>query len=308
MSFKSKPIHHFKFFFLCYFFLQKFVNMRELNLDYCQYLTEILDVSCLPNVETLSFTNCKNLITIHDSVGFLNKLKTLNAMGCSKLKSFPPIKLTSLQQLQLSFCESLESFPEILCEMENITNIDLMGTSIEEFLFSFQNLTGLRVLQILGGGTFRLPSRILTMPTLSLVIAWGCLLPKKNDILSSMAYSNVQELCLPKCNLSDEFLPITWFANLEELDLSRNNFTILPECITECHFLRTLLLDYCKCLREIRGIPPNLKCFSAFGCESMTSSCRSMLLNQVLFSLYKYLTSYAIAQCNLCLLNLRIND
>ncbi|RHN55265.1 putative leucine-rich repeat domain, L domain-containing protein [Medicago truncatula] len=259
--------------------------MRELNLDNCKYLTHIFDVSCLPNLEKISFRHCENLMTIDSSVGFLNKLKIIRADGCLKLMSFPPMELTSLQRLELSFCDSLECFPEILGEMENITEIVLEGTSIEELSYSFQNLTGLRKLQIRRSGVLRLPSNILMMPKLSYILVEGILLlPNKNDNLSSSTSSNVEILRLPNCNLSDEFLQtsLAWFANVIHLDLSRNSFTILPEFIKECHFLITLNLNDCTCLREIRGIPPNLKRLSALQCESLSSSCRSMLLNQEL--------------------------
>ncbi|MCH83214.1 disease resistance protein, partial [Trifolium medium] len=76
---------------------------------------------------------------------------------CSKLNSFPPMKLTSLEQLELSFCESLKWFPEILGQMKNTKIIVLKGTVIEEFPFSFQNLTGLHTLGIWGSGMLRLP-------------------------------------------------------------------------------------------------------------------------------------------------------
>ncbi|PNX75125.1 disease resistance protein (TIR-NBS-LRR class), partial [Trifolium pratense] len=110
-----------------------------------------------------------------------------NTQRCSKLKSFPPMKLTSLEQLELSFCESLELFPEILGQMKNIERIVLKGTSIEEFPLSFQNLTGLHTLRIWGSGMLRLP-----------------------------------ELWLIKCNLPDELLPtlLMWFAN--ELHVARS--------------------------------------------------------------------------------------
>ena len=94
-------------------------------------------------------------------------------------------------------------------------------------------------------------------------------------------------ISLKKCNLSDECLPIVimWSANVEMLNLSKHNFTILPECIKDFQFLSSLTLDDCKFLREIRGIPPNLKWLSAKHCKSLTSSTRNMLLNQVFFSL-----------------------
>jgi len=260
--------------------------MRELNLDKCQYLTRIHDISNLPNLEIFSFKNCKNLIEIHKSVGFLNKLEILNAEGCSKLVSFPPLKSTSLQELRLSYCRSLKTFPEILGETKNITRIRLFDTSIEKLPVSFQNLTGLLNLNIIGNEMLRLPSSIFRMPALSKINFEDCLLPKKNDILSSMVFtSRAVDIELIKCNLSDEFLPILvmWSAKVKILDLSGNNFTILPECMKDCRFLLFLKLDDCQCLREIRGIPPNLKHLSAIRCKSLTSSCKNMLLNQVWF-------------------------
>ncbi|KAL2334262.1 hypothetical protein Fmac_015475 [Flemingia macrophylla] len=112
--------------------------------------------------------------------------------------------------------------------------------------------------------------------------------PKENEsakrVSSSTVFSNVQRARLRSCNLSDGFFPtvIPWFANVKELDLSSNNFTIIPECIKQCQFLTRLYLDNCERLQEIRGIPPNLKYFSAIKCLSLTASCRSMFLSQEL--------------------------
>jgi Leucine-rich repeat (LRR) protein len=264
--------------------------MTELNLDSCQYLTRIHDVSNLPNLEIFSFEWCKNLIEIHKSVGFLNKLEILKAGGCIKLMSFPPLKLTSLQELELSYCESLKTFPEILGEVKNIKRITLTNTSIQKLPLSFQNLTGLNDIWILRNGMLRLPSSIFSMPNLSSIEVDGCILPKLDEKLSSMVTTIPEHhlyIELKKCNLSDEFLPILvmWSANVECLDLSGNNFTILPECIKDFHLLWSLTLDDCKYLREIRGIPPKLKLLSATNCKSLTSSSRNMLLNQVLFCL-----------------------
>jgi Leucine-rich repeat (LRR) protein len=264
--------------------LKTFMNLRELNLNNCLHLRHILNVSGLQNLEKFSFQNCKSLITIHDSIGLLSKLKILDAKGCSKLKSFPPMKLISLEQLELSFCESLKWFPEILGPMKNMERIVLKGTSIEEFPLSFQNLTGLRTLGIWGSGKIRLPSSILLMPNLSSIYAQGCqLLPIQN----SMMFSNVQKLRLIKCNIPDEFLPTLFmsFANVEYINLLGSNFTILPECLKECRVLTSLILNCCKYLREIKAIPPSLKYMSALRCESLTSASRSMLLNQVTFCL-----------------------
>ncbi|RDX66260.1 TMV resistance protein N, partial [Mucuna pruriens] len=267
----------------------KFVNINVLNFDECEGLTQIPDISGLSNLEKISFRNSENLITIHESLGFLGKLKFLDAFGCSKLRSFPPLMLTSLEKLELSYCSSLESFPEILGKMENISELVLEASGIKELPFSFQNLSGLETLQLRHCGMLRLPSSIVMMPRLAEIIAWewkGWLLPEQVEdeekVNSMVVPSNVDCLRLSGCNLSDNLLSIglTWFANVKDLDLSRNNFTVLPECISYCHFLWKLHLDYCHFLREIRGIPPNIQHFSARVCKSLSSSSRSTLLNQ----------------------------
>ncbi|KAL2578143.1 hypothetical protein AAZV13_16G180800 [Glycine max] len=243
-----------------------FVNLRTLNFDGCKCLTQIPDVSGLPNLEEFSFEHCLNLITVHNSIGFLDKLKTLNAFRCKRLRSFPPIKLTSLEKLNLSFCYSLESFPKILGKMENIRELCLSNSSITELSFSFQNLAGLQALDLSflsPHAIFKVPSSIVLMPELTEIFVvglkgWQWLKQEEGEEKTGSIVSS-KELCL-----------------------SENNFTILPECIKECQFLRILDVCDCKHLREIRGIPPNLKHFFAINCKSLTSSSISKFLNQEL--------------------------
>nr|WIL60024.1 nodulation protein [Melilotus officinalis] len=242
--------------------LSKKFNVKVLILDQCEYLTHIPDVSGLPNLEKFSFQNCHNLITIHNSVGYLNKLEILDALGCNKIETFPPLQLPSLKKLNLRWCDSLKSFPELLCKMTNIKQIWLWNTIVEPF--SLQYLNELRGLHMHESGMFRFP--------------------KHTDKLYSIVFSNVESLNLAKCNLSDECLSILlkWCVNVIYLNLSGNNFKILPECLSECHHIRELDLNYCKSLEEIRGIPPNLKILFAIECYSLSSSSRRMLLSQKL--------------------------
>ncbi|GAU50086.1 hypothetical protein TSUD_192130 [Trifolium subterraneum] len=134
---------------------------------------------------------------------------------------------------------------------------------------------------------FKLPSCIVAMPKLVEIIVWALgewqfPLDGGEDKVISTVSSNVECLSLALCELSNDFFStgLTWFVNVKELDLSNNNFTILPECIKEYHLLRKLHLDSCQYLQEVRGIPPNLKIFSAQLCKSWTST--EMLLNQEL--------------------------
>jgi hypothetical protein len=241
--------------------MQKFQDMTVLILDHCEYLTHIPDVSGLSNLEKLSFDECMNLITIYNSIGHLNKLERLSAFGCGKLKCFPPLGLASLKEFNLSHCVSLKSFPKLLCKMTNIKAIWLSNTSIGELPSSFQNLSELDKLVVWGGMRF----------------------PKQNDKMYSIVFSNVTNLELRECNLSDECLQIVlkWCVNVKHLDLSQNNFKIFPECLSECHLLNNIILDLCISLEEIRGIPPNLEWLFAKECISLSLSSRRMLLSQV---------------------------
>jgi hypothetical protein len=148
--------------------------------------------------------------------------------------------------------------------MTNIKEVYLYyNTSIGELPSSFQNLSELDELSV-RGGMLRFQ--------------------KQNDKMYSIVFSNVTHLILRECNLSYECLQIVlkWCVNVEVLNLSRNyNLKIIPECLSECHHLKHLDMYYCTSLEEIRGIPPNLEGLFAYGCESLCSSSRRMLMSQV---------------------------
>ncbi|XP_057446541.1 disease resistance protein RPV1-like isoform X2 [Lotus japonicus] len=286
---------------------KKFETMKVLNLDFCESLTEIPNLTGLPNLEELSFEFCSKLITIDCSVGLLAKLKSLNAGYCSQLRSFPSLKLPSLEKLYLHGCLSLESFPEILEKMENIRKLDLRCTNISKFPHSFGNLTRLLFMWV----SHLLPLRSLdTMPELlwleisqrriyyedseseseEEVMDGGAveLVPTfLNEKESSMLLpSKLECLTLEQSHLSDEYLVLvpSLFPNLQELELMDcPSITVVPECIKECRFLRRLFLNRCEQLREIcEGILPRLNKLVVCGCPSLSSSCRSMLVRQEL--------------------------
>ncbi|RZB62066.1 TMV resistance protein N [Glycine soja] len=243
--------------------LRKLGHLTVLKFDWCKFLTQIPDVSDLPNLRELSFQWCESLVAVDDSIGFLNKLKKLNAYGCRKLTSFPPLHLTSLETLELSHCSSLEYFPEILGEMENIERLDLHGLPIKELPFSFQNLIGLQQLSMFGCGIVQLRCSLAMMPKLSAFKFVNCnrwqwveseeAEEKVGSIISSEARFWTHSFSAKNCNLCDDFF-----------------------------LTGSLNVSHCKHLQEIRGIPQNLRLFNARNCASLTSSSKSMLLNQEL--------------------------
>jgi Leucine-rich repeat (LRR) protein len=182
--------------------------------------------------------------------------------------------------------------------MKNLNKIILGKTSIKEFPFSFHNLTELEYLLINGHGELCLPSSILMIPNLSDVTINGYsqLLAKPNDKRSSTLSSNVRDISLEIRRHDFLTIALTWFSNVETLSLKGSDIKVLPECLKNCRFLKSIKLDGCKYLKEIRGIPPYLKILFAFGCKSLTSSSKSKLMSQVLlyFLAYNHLILYFI--------------
>ncbi|KAI9108284.1 hypothetical protein K1719_020767 [Acacia pycnantha] len=117
-----------------------------LNLKGCEYVIEIPDLSNLRNLREFNLWNCKNLIEIHDSIGYLQKLEILDVGVCVRLKTFPrAIKLPSLRQLSLTDCSSLKYFPAILEKTSD--NLGILNIGGCEYVKEISNLSNLRNLK-----------------------------------------------------------------------------------------------------------------------------------------------------------------
>ncbi|KAF7813110.1 TMV resistance protein N-like isoform X1 [Senna tora] len=263
---------------------KRFENLSVLNLSECSFITQISDISGIPNLTELCLKNCENLIKIDDSVGYLRKLQRLDAYDCENLRHFPRcLKLPTLEDLSLTGCSSLRKFPEIQEKMECITSLDLSRTNLG-LPFSIRNLTALEeiIMEDYGRG-LHLSSSISLLPEPKDTNIEGCQAQECPE-MSSILFPNMEEIVLNRCNISDGFLPIclTWFVNVKHLDLRRSNFMILPACIKECLYLKSLDLSDCMHLREVRGIPPNIEQLYAMNCISLNSESRSLLMSQEL--------------------------
>ena len=270
--------------------------MKVLDFSKNKWITHIPDVSSAKYLETLDFSYCVNLTKIDESVGRLDNLRILNLRCCEMLRSLPSLMLPSLERLQLLFCSRLESFPEILGKTEQLRVLSLFFTSIKELPHSICNLTRLQDIQVrnleLKHHSLLVPSSIFMLRELNKLSILGferLLLPNQDEgaeKVSLVVSSSIKDLRLSDCKLSDELLQLFLprFSNVKKLDLSGNDFTILPAWIKGCHSLRSLHLDDCQNLQEIGGIPPKIEFLTARHCTSMSCSSRELLSNKV--SLY----------------------
>ncbi|XP_050132660.1 TMV resistance protein N-like isoform X2 [Malus sylvestris] len=272
---------------------QNLAMLTSLNLSGSKFLEKIPNLSGSPNLSKLILDECKRLVEVDDSVGFLDKLDRLSLYGCSRLERFATrLRLRSLHMLTLYGCTRLKSFPEIEAEMESLKYLNISKSGIRELPSSIAYLTGLRMLtatecENLTGTSLH---HIYGLQHLDYIEMDGCpklvTFGKFSTRLDTSHYNgiplalfNVGELSLDGCNLSenDFLVPLQYepsslhcWSTLTNLDLSRNNFVSLPECISKFVNLRWLILKGCKRLREIpHALPPNLWSLYLDDCTSL---------------------------------------
>ncbi|KAK2350345.1 disease resistance protein RPV1 [Trifolium repens] len=258
----------------------KLDSLEKLDLSNCHNLRSIPRLK-LDSLKELDLSHCYSLESFPSvGDGSLENIIFLNIKQCIILKSIPPLKVTLLEKFNISHCLSLESFPEILGDMRNIPELHLDNIPIKELPFPFHNLTPPQTLYPCDCDCeiFDLPNRVGTMSMMAESTIKG------EEKVSPMKSSHVEYICLHGRKLSDEYWSISFmlFANVKELHLAYNQFTVLPKSMEKCNFIWKLVLDGCLKLKEIKGIPPCLRNLSALNCHSLTSSSKSKLLNQEL--------------------------
>ncbi|XP_058779383.1 TMV resistance protein N-like [Vicia villosa] len=268
---------------------KKFEHLTFMNFSDCDSLTKLPDVSATPNLTRILVNNCRNLVDIHESVGDLDKLVTLSTEECPKLKSFPRgLRSKYLEYLNLRKCSNIQSFPDVLAEVENMKNIDIGGTGIKKFPSSIENFKGLEELVLTSCANVEdLPSNTDMFQSIEELNVEGCpqlpkLLWKSLENRTNDWHPKLSNLSLKNCNVSDEDLELILkcFLQLKWLILSDNNFLTIPDCIEDLSHLLLLNLENCKHLRDISVLPPYLQYIDARKCMALTPQSSDVLLSQ----------------------------
>ena len=121
-----------------------------MNFNSNQYIRKLPDLlSATPNVKKLDLRDCRRLVNVPHSVGYLDKLESWDLRNCVELQILPScIAMKSLKYLRLFYCQRVKRFPDIPQEMENLKYLSLGYTAIRELPPSIENLTGLERLEI----------------------------------------------------------------------------------------------------------------------------------------------------------------
>ena len=142
----------------CCFLLQvlHFENLKRINLEHCESIQKLPKLLA-PNLKEFDLSYCENLVEIHESIGLLDKLETLNLLGCKKLQALPRrLEFKSPILFYLKYCESIQELPELCAP--NLKDLDLSFcknlVKIHEFVgfldkLKYFNLFGCEKLQAL---------------------------------------------------------------------------------------------------------------------------------------------------------------
>ncbi|KAL6343081.1 hypothetical protein AAG906_017893 [Vitis piasezkii] len=241
-------------------------------------------------LDSLCLRNCKNLTSLPSSIFGFKSLATLSCSGCSQL----------------------ESFPEILQDMESLRNLYLDGTAIREIPSSIQRLRGLQSLFLSRcKNLVNLPESICNLTSLKTLVVSHCpnfnKLPDNLGRLQSLLYLSVEHLdsmnfplpslsglcslrtlMLQACNLREISSEIYYLSSLGALYLMGNHFSRTPDGISQLYNLKILVLSHCKMLQHIPELPSSLRCLDAHHCTSLENlSSQSNLLWSSLFKCFK---------------------
>lgn len=226
--------------------------MKILDLSHSHKLLRTPDFSRSPNLETLVLKDCISLLRVHESVGHLVRLVSLNLEGCRSLKELPRSigNLKNLETLVISGCSSLDELPS---EVEWMESLKILKA---DNIWKYQ----------LNSATHK--TNFWQAPLCSWVSK-----PRKfvNVSLPHLPQSLVS-LSLMDCNLLEDAFPLE-FGNLillQKLDLSKNLMHSLPEGIRRLSSLQTLSFKSCHLLQSLIGLP-DVKELYVNECKSLSA-------------------------------------
>ncbi|KAK7407269.1 hypothetical protein VNO78_09029 [Psophocarpus tetragonolobus] len=255
--------------------VQNLVNLKDIDLRFCENLVEVPDLSMAINLEDLSLSQCKSLRQVHPSILSLPKLQRLDLEGCTEIESFQSgLHLESLQDLRLSNCSSLKEFSVSSMELRNLW---LDGTHIHELPSSIWRCANLKFITAQGcdnlGGFGDKLSHDPRTSFNSLVLSGCKQLNASNlcSILDGMRSLTTLELenCLNLRTVPDN---IGMLSSLQRLKLSGSNVESLPTSLKNLLMLRRLYLDNCMKLFSLPELPQSLWLLSAVNCASLVAN------------------------------------
>ncbi|KAH9725723.1 ADP-ribosyl cyclase/cyclic ADP-ribose hydrolase [Citrus sinensis] len=228
--------------------------LKVMKLSHSQDLIKTPNFTEVSNLEELDLEGCTSLREIHPSLLLYSKLIILNLKDCTSLTTLPgKISMKSLKTLVLSGCSKLiKKFLEFDGNMNDLSELCLDRTIIEELPLSIQHLTGLTLLNLKDCKNIKsLPISLTRLKCLRTLKLSGCSKFRKfPEIWGSM--KDLTELFLDGTSITEVPSSIELLTGLQLLNLNNcNDLVRLPSGINGLKSLQTLNLSGCSKLENV---------------------------------------------------------
>ncbi|XP_042482188.1 disease resistance protein RPV1-like isoform X2 [Macadamia integrifolia] len=273
---------------------KRFHNLKVLNLSCCEYLSKSPDFSWFPYLEELDLGKCSLLDELDESIGQLNRLKSLILRLCLSLRKLPKsigdlksiVKLDllmtkikelpdsisrvgSLKELILKSCSSLKELPDGVGLLEKLEVLDMRGCiKLEKLPRSMGRMKYLDTIDLKQMSITKFPNDFsMTQNLMKLKINQLRLESLKVDMTP---LKSLKQLKICECKNFGYILALP--SSLVELDCAHCDSLLRLPDLSQLKFLTILNHSYCPKLVGIRGIEgtKSLKEWDARGCSNLT--------------------------------------
>ncbi|XP_071688322.1 TMV resistance protein N-like [Rutidosis leptorrhynchoides] len=231
-------------------------NLRSVNLSFSPNLIKIPNLTSTPKLRVLNLEGCVKLRALHESVLVHKRLRYMNLKGCGLLESLGGcnMEMDALEALHLSGCCNLKYIPEFGLNMKCLEHLYVDGTNVKKLPESLGKMCNLRKFDVSETSIEEIPSSIYQLKRLRFLRVHRCMLLSHNrgflyTNLDTVSY--IREVDLSYCNLSAVPEGIGLLCRIVKLDLSGNDFVLLPASISLLSNLKLLNLNNCKRLQSL---------------------------------------------------------
>ena len=223
------------------------------------------EIAGLKQLTDLDLQGC-NWLTDLSAVRNLNSLETLNLQDCKSIDTLEPIAgLLELKDLRLSFAEYTLDLPGL----PNLRKLTVENCELLRNLSPFYKLQSLQSLFLYGCESLQDVLHLHRLKKLNRLELTGCYELKDISALSELR--NMEFLRLANCENVTDLSSISELVNLKELYLG--NFRCFEDlsALSLLHNLEILKLNSCEQLNSLSGIENlgNLKRLFLFHCSSL---------------------------------------
>ncbi|KAK7835214.1 protein suppressor of npr1-1 [Quercus suber] len=289
----------------------EFKSLIHFNLISCKSIQELPKL-CVPNLEDLNLSLCKNLVEIHESIGLLDKLEVLDPSFCKKLQALPrrlefkslelfflvtvnPFKnylscfhesiglLDKLESWDLQNCGKLQTLP-LRLTLKSLKYFDLSGsTSLENFPNIDPKMQCLETLELCGTRIREFPSSNSIYQFQKLKdLSFSTNIPRQTcNSFDGYRFLQLERLTLSGENVTTlNDLDVDYFPKLYVLTPKNTNIVTILESLINFTRLSDLHIVDCKHFEEIQELPQSLRNLKVRNCPSWNLQSSNKILSQ----------------------------